>query len=324
MNECGVRGRVVTSSGVLENGTLVIENGRIVNIDPEPVPPQAFHRFYDFSGKCLFPGLIDLHTHGVLGEDVTDGKVPALRSISQYLFSCGVTGFLATTMTESRERLLRAIEAVVRFQKEPGSGASILGIHLEGPYLCFNRRGAHNARYLRQPDREEMEQFVTAGEGLVKRVTIAPELDGSLKIIRWCTDQGICVSLGHSEADQETCFQAFQQGARLVTHLFNGMDPLHHRKPNLLSFALGFEEIAVELIADFIHVRPEVIEIVLKCKDPDHFLPVSDAVRPTGLTDGRYEFGGEMMEMKNGIARMELTGSLAGSTSPINRGLAHL
>jgi len=324
MSNIGINGHIVTPSKVIENGTLVIKNDRIINILTPKVLRPSFDCTYDFRGKYLYPGLIDLHLHGVLGEDTTDGNEAGLSTIRSYCASCGVTGFLATTVTEDRSRLTRALEAVMKLRNTQRPGATILGVHLEGPYLSVGRRGAHNTKFLRSPDISEMAEYISLGHGLIKRVTLAPELPGSLDLIRFLSDQSICISLGHSEADQETCFQAFQNGARLVTHLFNGMDPLHHRKPNLLSFALGCDEIAVEIIADMIHVRPEIIQIALRCKDEDHFIAVSDAVRPTGLKDGEYEFGGEQMIVQNGIARMKSTMSLAGSTSPLNKCLYNL
>ena len=324
MDLIGISGIIVTPSMLIENSTLVMEGNRIVGIVKPEEPLPKLEARYDFPGQYLYPGLIDLHLHGVLGEDTTDGTENGLMRIAQYCATCGVTGFLATTVSEGRTRLRKAIEAVSKLDRDQSRGATILGVHLEGPYLSEGRRGAHNIRNLRSPDLSEMEGFMEISPGLIKRVTLAPELPNSLELIEYLSKRGVCVSLGHSQADQNTCYQAFRKGARLVTHLFNGMDPLHQRNPNLLSFALGCDDIAVEIITDMIHIRPEIITIILKCKDENHLIAVSDAVRPTGFSDGEYEFGGEQMIVREGIARMKSTMSLAGSTSPLNRCLSNL
>ena len=323
MSRIGIIGNVVTPDRVIENSTVLLENKKIVGIIQPNEPEPKVDKSFNFSGKYIYPGLIDLHLHGVLGQDSTDGDENGLQEIAKFCATCGVTGFLATTVSESHSRLKKAIETVSKLVNNT-SYAQILGVHLEGPYLSEGRRGAHNAKNLRMPNFSEIEEFLEINPGLIKRVTLAPELPGSLELIEYLSNQGVCVSLGHSQADQKTCYLAYCKGARLVTHLFNGMDPLNQRKPNLLSFALGFDDITIELIADMIHVHPDIIKIALKCKDEEHFIAVSDAVRPTGFPDGEYEFGGETMVVENGIARMKTTMSLAGSTSPLNRCLANL
>ncbi|NLJ50000.1 MAG: N-acetylglucosamine-6-phosphate deacetylase [Candidatus Atribacteria bacterium] len=325
MSRIGIVGNIVTPHRLIENATLLVEGKKIVGINESKESELKVDKKCDFTGKFIYPGLIDLHLHGALGHDTTDGDLNGLKEMTKYFATCGVTGFLATTVSESYSRLKKAIEIVSQFRNEHHiSYAQILGIHLEGPYLSEGRRGAHNVKNLRAPNLSEMEEFLSIDPGLIKRVTLAPELPGSLELIEFLSKQDVCVSLGHSQADQETCYLAYCKGAHLITHLFNGMDPLNHRKPNLLSFALGFDDITVELIADMIHVHPDIMKIALKCKDEDHFIAVSDAVRPTGFRDGEYEFGGELMIVENGIARMKSTMSLAGSTTPLNRCLANL
>ncbi|WP_369017609.1 N-acetylglucosamine-6-phosphate deacetylase [Thermatribacter velox] len=313
------KGQLVTPYGVFK-GSLLIKGDIIEDVHIGDVFSKECEGVFDFGDAYLFPGLIDLHIHGAVGEDFMDGSPEGIERITTFLLQHGVTRFLATTLTESKERTERAIEAIVSCKK---LFPSILGIHLEGPYLSPERRGAQNASFLRKPDLNEIKEFIALGEGLIKRVTIAPELDNALDIVEYLASQDILVSLGHSTADYRISFQAFLKGARLVTHLFNGMDPLHHRSPNLLAFALGFEGICVEMIADLIHVSPEIMKIALLCKR-NRLILISDAIRATGLQDGMYEMGGEMMEMKDGIARMVSTGSLAGSTLTLDQALYNL
>ena len=321
-----IRGQIVAPYGVLQGGALLVKDQRIQEvIVPDDVSLFVSTRgqglsLRDFGNCYVFPGFIDLHVHGALGFDFMDGDEEKTLKITDFLLREGVTRFLATTLTESREKIVAAIEAIAQAAKR---SPSILGIHLEGPYLSYGRRGAHNARFLRRPDLEEIEEFMKVGNGLVKRVTIAPELEGSMEAIAYLSSQGILVSLGHSEADYATSFRAFLQGARLITHIFNGMDPLHHRVPNLLSFALGFEGVFVELIADGVHVVPEVMRVVLACK-ADRVVAVSDMVRVAGVEEGVYEMGGEAVEVKDGIARLVSSGNLAGSTTTLRRAMFSL
>ncbi|MBC7218005.1 MAG: amidohydrolase family protein, partial [Candidatus Caldatribacterium sp.] len=177
--------------------------------------------------------------------------------------------------------------------------------------------------FVRLPDVREMEEFLEAGNGLIKRVTIAPEIEGALELIGYLASLGVLVSLGHSEADYATSLRAYLLGARLVTHVFNGMEPLHHRKPNLLAFALGFEGIWVEVIADGVHIAPEILQILLGCK-AHRTIVVSDAVRATGMEDGVYELGGEAIKVERGIARVLSSGNLAGSTVSLRGALLNL
>jgi len=313
-----ITGDIVTPYRVIPQGTLFLQEDRIGRVcgPDETVPAGERH---SFPGSFLFPGLIDLHIHGVLGEDSTDGRAEGLEIIRSFLLTCGVTTFLPTTMTERREAILNAFRTLREVLGKQTKGSRMPGLHLEGPYLSMNRRGAHNPRYLRKPDRKEIDDFCETGEGLFARMTIAPELPGALELIDVLTRRGVMVSLGHTEADYQTARKAFYCGARLVTHVFNAMDPLHHRQANFLSFALGFPEIAVELIADGVHVTPEVMRLVLQLKNQDNLVLVSDAVRAAGLGDGDYTLGGQDMKVSGGIARIPFTDSLAGSTTPLNQ-----
>jgi len=314
-----VKGQLVTPYGVFK-GSLLVEEGFIRDIHIGSTFFNKCENMFDFGNFYLFPGLIDLHIHGAVGKDFMDGSPEGIEKITTFLLQHGVTRFLATTLTESRERIEGAIKAIVSCRK---LFPSILGIHLEGPYLSPERRGAQNASCLRKPDLNEIKDFIALSEGSIKRVTIAPELTNAFDMIEYLSSQNILVSLGHSTADYQVSFQAFLKGARLVTHLFNGMDPLHHRSPNLLTFALGFEGMYVEMIADLVHVSPEVMKIALLCKR-DRLVLISDAIRAAGLQDGLYEMGGEAMEVRGGIARMSSTGSLAGSTLTLDRALYNL
>ncbi|MEN3203703.1 MAG: N-acetylglucosamine-6-phosphate deacetylase [Atribacterota bacterium] len=321
-----IKGQVVTPNRVLQGGALLVQRGSIEEVVlPEDVTSFLNAKgseceFLDFGAWYLFPGLIDLHVHGAVGADFMDGDPEGVRRIADFLLHEGVTRFLATTMTEKKERILLAIRAVASASR---ALPSLLGIHLEGPYLSQGKRGAHHSSFVRPPNFQEMEEFLEAGNGLVKRVTIAPEVEGALAMVAWLASLGILVSLGHSEADYATGLRSYLSGARLITHVFNGMEPLHHRKPNLLAFALGFEGVWVEVIADGVHIAPEILQILFTCK-PHRTIVVSDAIRAMGMEDGVYELGGEVITVEKGIARVASSGSLAGSTMSLRRSLRNL
>lgn len=321
-----IKGQIVTPNHVLQGGALLVWKGHIEEVIlPEDVVSFLDSKasecvFFDFSEFYLFPGLIDLHVHGARGADFMDGDSEGVQKIADFLLHEGVTRFLATTMTERKERILSAIRAVVSASRVL---PSVLGIHLEGPYLSWGKRGAHNPSFVRPPNFQEMEEFLEAGDGLVKRVTIAPEVEGALAMVARLASLGILVSLGHSEADYATSLRSYFSGARLITHVFNGMEPLHHRRPNLLAFALSFEGIWVEVIADGVHIAPEILQILFTCK-PHRTIVVSDAIRATGMEDGIYELGGEAITVEGGIARVVSSGSLAGSTMSLRCTLFNL
>jgi len=317
----GIKGKVVTPRKVIP-GMVVMRENRIEDILPHP-GDEDLEVVYDFKDSFIFPGLVDLHIHGLQGEDVTEGGVKSIQKISALLPSFGVTSFLPTTFTADLTTLFKIIEKTKNWERALSSGARVLGLHLEGPYLSSGRRGAHDATCLRKPHEEEIKSLVHKGEGVIKRITIAPELPGALEAIEYLAQNGILISLGHSEADYETSKRALERGAKMVTHLFNGMDPLHHRQPNLLAFALGNDEIYAEIIADKIHVKPEVIKIALKCKAPDHLCIVSDALKVSNLPEGVYELSGQKVEVREGMAYLP-SGTLAGSTFLLHQMLYNL
>ncbi|MDI3542735.1 MAG: N-acetylglucosamine-6-phosphate deacetylase [Candidatus Atribacteria bacterium] len=317
----GIKGHIVTPLGVTP-GLVVVRENHIEDVLPYS-ENEDLEVVYDFKDNFIFPGLVDLHLHGLQGEDVTEGGVNSIQKISTLLPSFGVTSFLPTTLTTDLTALFKIMEETKSRIITSPPGARVLGLHLEGPYLSLGRKGAHDPTYLRKPHQEEIKHLFQKGEGVIKRITIAPELPEALETIEYLAHQNILVSLGHSEADYETSRKAGEKGAKMVTHLFNGMDPLHHRQPNLLAFALGDDEIYAEIIADKIHVKPEIMKIALKCKAPDRLCIVSDALKVTNLPEGIYDLSGQKVEVKGGMAYLP-SGTLAGSTFLLHQMLYNL
>lgn len=268
---------------------ILIEEGVITRI-----APQIEGDGEDFGGKTLLPGLIDVHTHGMAGQDVMEGD---LEPISRYLAKNGITSWLPTTMTAPMEKIREAMTVSTDV-----SGARVLGFHMEGPYLSPKAKGAHNELYLKDPSSKELAAFP-----MVKKVTIAPELSGALETIKSAKCQ---VSLGHTACDYDTAIEAIEAGASCITHTFNAMPPLLHRSPSLIGAALT-KGIYAEVIGDGIHVHPSAVLALYRIFGPERLILISDSVRGTNLPDGDYEFNGMPHTVKDGVARTA-GGALAG------------
>jgi len=261
----------------------------------------------DATGKYVIPGLVDIHSHGAVNADASDADVDGLRKMSRYYAQKGVTSWCPTTMTLSEEQLLKAMHAIRDFTSD---GANCAGVHLEGPFVSYEKRGAQNAAYLQKPDIEELKKLNEACGGQVRMITVAPEEDKNDIFIREASK--ICtVSLGHSVADYEQAKAAFEAGATHVTHMFNGMNGLHHRNPGIIGAAFDAGA-TVELICDGFHIDPSVIRMTAALFGNKLNL-ISDSMRCAGMPEGEYSLGGQPVWMKAGKATLA-DGTLAGSS----------
>lgn len=269
----------------------------------------------DAGGGYVIPGLVDIHTHGALGEDFSDGRPQGLGTLSGWYASNGVTSFLATTMTLKEPELSAAMDAVRDFRR--GGGAKCAGVNLEGPFLCYKRRGAQNPENLHRPDAAMFHRLNERSGGAVRLVTVACEEPGAMEFIREVS--GTCaVSLGHSDADYDTALGGFRAGASHTTHLFNGMNPLHHRSPGIIGAALDAGA-SVELICDGLHIHPAVIRAAFRMFG-DRVDLISDSLRCAGMPDGDYTLGGQPIRVAGGRATLP-DGTLAGSSISLMEGL---
>lgn len=263
----------------------------------------------DAKGSYLIPGLVDIHTHGAVGEDFSDGKPEGLQPMADYYAAHGVTSFLATTMTLKEEVLTPAMHAIRDFK--PVRGAKCAGIHLEGPFLSYAKRGAQAAENLHKPDAALFDRLNEASGGQVKLVTVACEEEGAMEFISHVATKAT-VSLGHTSCTYEQAMEAYSLGASHATHLFNGMEPLHHRKPGIVAAAMDASASA-ELICDGLHIHPAVIRLAHRLYG-DKLVLVSDSLRCAGMPDGGYELGGQPITLSGGVARLTGTDTLAGSS----------
>jgi N-acetylglucosamine-6-phosphate deacetylase len=267
----------------------------------------------------VIPGFVDIHAHGALGHDVGSADASGIAEVVGYHAARGTTSLVASLATAPLDDLAAGI-ARIRPLVERGD---LAGIHLEGPYLSPLRRGAHNPALLRSPDLAEIRSLVESGGDTVRMVTIAPELVGAEKSIRWLASHRVVVALGHSDADAATARAAFGWGATVVTHLFNGMRPLHHRDPGLVAAALIDERVTVELILDGHHVAPEAASVVRRAA-PGRLALVSDSMSASGCGDGVYDLAGSAVRVDDGVATLVHGDSLAGSTATVSTGFAIL
>ena len=263
----------------------------------------------DAGGCYVLPGLVDIHTHGAVGEDFSDGRREGLQPMADYYAAHGVTSVLATTMTLGEEELTGAIQTLRDFW--PAGGTKLAGIHLEGPFLCYERRGAQAPEHLHKPDLDLFQRLNEASGNRVKLVTVACEEEGAMDFIHEVSK--ICaVSLGHTCADYDTAIKAFEAGAGHVTHLYNGMNPLHHREPGVIGAALD-SGASVELISDGLHIHPAVVRATYRMFG-DKLNLISDSLRCAGMPDGDYELGGQPIQVRDRRATLTGTDTLAGSS----------
>lgn len=274
----------------------------------------------DATGCYLLPGFMDVHVHGGAGYDTMDGTAEGLTAMARFFAQHGVTAFLATTMTAPHVDILHAVRAVEQWGEQIDSGARILGLHVEGPYISLTFPGAQPAAYIRPPSLPEFDELMAAGP--VRMITLAPEVDGADELIAAARQQGVTAVWGHTNATYEICVRAAQLGITQATHTYNAMSGLHHRKPGVLGATLTLDTIYAQLIADNIHVHPAAMNVVARCKGVERTILITDAMRAAGLPEGEYELGGQPVTVKGGSCRLA-DGTLAGSILTMERALAN-
>lgn len=321
--------QLFTPTEEIADPLLVVEDGRIIEIasrTQKELPTGA--SVTDFGNAILTPGFFDIHMHGGAGVDLMRASVAELPRLGQFLTKHGVTGYFPTTVAAPLDatcatlgRLADAIEA-----SQSGNGAPVqarpVGIHLEGPFLSHKRRGVHPPEYLVEPTVQIFDRLWQAARGHVTMMTIAPEIPGAMEVIAEAARRNVCVSIGHSDADLATARDAVKAGARHATHTFNAMRPLDHREPGIIGEVLSDDGITADLIADGIHVSPEVVKVFLHSKGRERAVLITDAISATGMPDGRYQLGPISVDVKDG--KCTANGSLAGSVLTMDRAVRNV
>lgn len=321
--------KLVCGGKAVEDGMVVMEDGLITYAGPqeeaEPglMKPESGGRdraVIDAGGGWIVPGFVDIHIHGGYGSDFMDASEEAIATITRFHAQHGTTTLLATTMTESKERIDAALAAVHGYRRKDARAAKVAGVHLEGPFISPRYPGSQNPAHIVNPDLGWLKDWQHRFPGLIKIVTMAPEREGALPVIRYGSESGIVMSAGHTAAVREEMEAALAAGLRHSVHMFNAMTPLHHREPGAVGTIMAREEMSAEIIADGIHVHPLCVGIMTRLKDKGNLALITDAMSAAGLGDGMYKLGGLDVIVKGREARLYEGDSLAGSTLTMAEG----
>jgi N-acetylglucosamine-6-phosphate deacetylase len=312
-----IGGKIITPFRIIEDGTIIIDKGIITSLgkSSETRIPEGIKEI-EVKGKTVCPGFADLLVHGGAGHGFADDNGESIKKISSYFLQHGSTTMLASLFAKPEKLLLKDLRRVADYiEAHPDS--NIRGIHMEGPFLNKEFKGAMNANYLWKPDVESWNKIWKASKGYIKIMTIAPELPDAVDVMRAAAQAGVVLSIGHSMASYDEVLNAIDNGAAHVTHIFNAMQRFHHRTPSVVLASLLHNELKIELIADTLHVHPSVIQLLLKLKGASGIILVSDSIRAGGMHEGEYEFADQKIFMMGKKAFLE-DGTLAGSTLTLN------
>ena len=306
----------VLEDTTLEDYFMEVEDGVIVGFSKnEPSD-------YEYLGEIVAPGLVDTHIHGYHGKDVMKAEEGALNVISKGLLECGVTSFLPTTLTDSKEKTDAALKRVAAEYKDV-EGAKVRGVFLEGPFFTEKYKGAQNPAHMSDPKIDYLKEWLEISDGLVNKIAIAPERDGAEDFIKKANSMGVRVALGHSDASFEQAVAAVEAGANIFVHTYNGMSGLHHREPGMVGAAMSTDAIS-ELICDGHHVNPNSANILMNIKGRDKIALITDCMSAGGMEDGDYMLGDFPVTVKDGTARLKDGGSLAGSILKLKDGVKNV
>lgn len=306
---------------ILKNATVLNENFEFVKADIRvdgeriaEIAPEIKGEGIDLSGKLILPGVVDIHTHGAVGYDHCSGEADGLARVCEWEAKNGVTSFLPTTMTIGEDTIINAVKTVKKYMDESHSGATPLGVHLEGPFFSMAKKGAQPAEYIKNPDFDMFKRIYDASEGAVKLIDVAPELEGACEFIQkakeYCT-----VSCGHTSGNYEDTMAAYAAGASHNVHLYNGMTGATHREPGVVGAAWDSEDATAELICDGVHIHPAIIRTTFKILG-ERLVMISDSLSGAGLADGTEfpDAGGHIITIKDGKATLA-DGTIAGSST---------
>lgn len=306
-------GKYLTPNGGFEDGDIAVSGTEIASVN-KGFKTRSEDEVVDLNGCYVIPGLVDIHTHGAIGYDVTVDTTENILELTRFYAKNGVTSFMPTTMTATDEDILSAVKRIREASQSKDIGASIIGLHAEGPYINPVRGGCHQHDLIRLPKNSDADKIkAVLGDGLIFRETVAPEMDGAIDFIKYVTENGGYISIGHTDATSDVVFKALDAGANSFTHMFNAMRGLHHREPGVAGAALVSDNAYCELICDGVHVNRNVVDLLARAKTPKKVALITDSMPATGLPDCNILFGGVKVIVKGGTARTE-DGTLAGST----------
>ena len=317
--KCIINGKIILPDRIIEDGAVVFGE-KIEKIAPLKDIDVSEYEIIDAGGKFVSPGLVDMHIHGYLGADVSDGDCDGIRLIAEGIIKNGVTSWCPTTMTVSKTDIEKALDTVREVKREKEyCGATILGVNCEGPFINPLRKGAQAEKYVLKPDAD----FILQNRDIVKLFTIAPEVEGAAECIEKVSkNTDILISMGHTDATFEEAIKGIEKGVGHTTHLFNAMPPLSHRSPGAVGAALLNDKVSVELIADTFHIDKNLFNFIYKMKGEKLCL-ITDCMRAGGMDDGEYTLGGQKV-YKNGVKCLLSDGTIAGSVLTLNKAVCNL
>ena len=319
--------KIVLKDRVIE-GDILTADGIIRDIIDRKSPVKAetleIKNSIDLNGKYVVPGFIDVHIHGSNGADAMDGTAEALKTISSYIATKGTTKFLATTLTSSKEELINVLKIAAELQNKEIDGATIFGVHMEGPYFDVEYKGAQNEKYMKPATEKEIKDYLDVKPGLVKMMSLSPHTEQSIETVKFLKENGVIVSVGHSAAKFNDVMKAVDAGLSHSTHTFNGMRGINHREPGVAGAVLISDKINAEVIFDKIHIHPEIVRLMIKAKGTDKVVCITDAMAATGLPNGDYKLGELDVYVKDGEARLKSNDSLAGSVLTMDKAFKHV
>lgn len=307
-----IRGKIVTPEGVLENGIIEVEDGKIKNVSASS---SANADITAPEGGWVVPGFVDVHVHGGYGSDFMEATQEAIQNITAFHGRNGTTSMLATSVTAPKKDIDALLEASKAYiASNPSEGARLIGVHLEGPFISEKWPGAQNPEHIVPPNAAWVQEWLEKYPGLLKQLTLAPEKEGALDVIRLLRANGVIAAAGHTDATYDQVIEAAAAGLNQAVHTYNAMTPLHHRKPGVVGAVLTDERITAEIIADGHHVHEAAIKLLTRAKGLDHMLLITDAMSASGLGNGQYKLGDVDVTVRDGVARLAHGDSLAGST----------
>ena len=312
MNDLYLKNGQFLIGGNFIHANVVVKEGKIHAIQMNDCNSDGLPEL-DAQGQRVVPGFLDIHTHGGSGVDVNAATTQDLKTISRFFASQGTTGWLASVLTDSEEQTLWCIEQINQAMEQEPDGAQLMGIHLEGPFLCADYKGAMPEYLLQKANVSLFKKYQQAAKGRVKYITVSPEVEGIPDMIRDMNRMGAVVAIGHSGADYDTAMQCIHNGAESATHTFNAMKLMHQHFPAITGAVLE-SDIYCEAICDGRHLHPAVVRLLLKTKGINRVVAVTDSIMAAGLPDGRYKLGVNDVEVIDGDAKLAGGGSRAGST----------
>lgn len=315
-----IAGGKVFQGGRFVDASVVVGNGRIVEVVPGAVPADRSAGDIDASGCFVVPGFIDIHFHGCMGADLCDAEPETLPTIARHEAARGVTAICPATMTYPEQRLGAIMRAAAAFSPVDDE-AALVGVNMEGPFISPEKIGAQNPAYVQHADADMLRRLQQEAGGLIRIVDIAPEEPGALDFVSRVAGE-VRISLAHTCTDYDTAREAFERGARHMTHLYNAMPGLHHRKPGPIAAAWERPDATVELICDGVHIHSAIARVTFGLFGADRVCLISDSMRATGLKDGEYDLGGQQVAVRGNVATLA-DGTIAGSVTDLAACVAH-